>query len=150
MELKRSVSSQMHFGNTHGRLTSVLYASLQVNDEEPEDAVNLSTMKAGLSASIKALILSSLAAADDASDLAVATLEAYGYKDVTSLKEYGGLGYFKSEYLCAAYSGDCLLLVDFYASNYSSYNLNSAAAEELLKSIQELRQVASFHFDKGG
>ena len=39
-----------------------------------------------------------------------------------------------------------MLLIGAYASDY---DLDSEEAEGLLKTIQDLRQVASFHFDKG-
>jgi hypothetical protein len=143
MEMMRLVCSHMHLGNTLGMVTSLLCASLQVKDEDPEDAEYLSPEKASLSASIKAVIMSSLAAAREASDLAVAILEAYGFRAVTSLREYSGLDYFEidTEFLCAAFSGDCVLLVDFFASDHK---LESELAEDLLETLQDLRQVASF------
>jgi hypothetical protein len=106
-------------------LTSLVHALLQVKDEDPEDAEDLSPMNALLSYSIKTVIMSSLATADDASDLAVAVLEAYGYKDVTSLEKNGCLDNLDMEYYQgAAFSGDCMLLIGFYSSDC---NLDSEA-----------------------
>ena len=110
--------------------------------QDEEDAEILSPKKAALSASVKAVIMSSLATTDDASDLAVAILEAYGYQGVTSLREYSGLDYLNA-YLGAAFSGDCVLLVESYASDSE---MDSEEAEDLPRTIHDLRQVASFDF----